>query len=126
MIFKKNFNFEQAKYLEQILREGHSHPKVNGIVMWSAWSPQGCYRMCLTDNNFRNLATGEVVDKLLHEWGGRVEGKTDVNGFFEVSLFHGDYEVNLTPSTGLPSSTSFKLASTDGEPHQTTLLVRNS
>ncbi|KAK9941869.1 hypothetical protein M0R45_007562 [Rubus argutus] len=90
----------QARYLEQILRELHSHPQVQGIVIWSAWAPQGCYRMCLTDNNFKNLATGNVVDKLLHEWGLRAfdssSATTDANGFFEASLFHGDYEVNIT------------------------------
>ena len=86
--------------MEQILREVHSHPQVQGIVIWSAWGPQGCYRMCLTDNNFNNLATGNVVDKLLHEWGLRAfdstSATTDANGFFEASLFHGDYEVNIT------------------------------
>ncbi|WCJ43842.1 Endo-1 4-beta-xylanase 4 [Euphorbia peplus] len=87
----------QAEFLEQILREVHSHPKVAGIVIWSAWSPQGCYRMCLTDNNFRNLPTGNVVDKLLHEWGGLKEvfGSTDINGFFEASIAHGDYDVKI-------------------------------
>lgn len=51
--------------------------------------------MCLTDNNFRNLATGDVVDKLLHEWGGSLAGVTDANGFFEASLSHGDYSVKI-------------------------------
>ncbi|CAI0470540.1 unnamed protein product [Linum tenue] len=90
---------DQASYLEQVLREGHAHPKVSGMVVWAAWSPQGCYRMCLTDNNFRNLPTGDVVDKLLHEWGGgreaSVVGETDANGYLEASLFHGDYNVSI-------------------------------
>ncbi|CAI0425178.1 unnamed protein product [Linum tenue] len=55
--------------------------------------------MCLTDNNFNNLATGDVVDRLLHEWGGSKEplvlGETDENGFLEASLFHGDYNVTI-------------------------------
>ncbi|XP_031249946.1 endo-1,4-beta-xylanase 5-like [Pistacia vera] len=86
----------QALFLEQVLREGHSHPKVGGIVIWGAWSPQGCYRMCLTDNNFNNLPTGNVVDKLLNEWGRRkLQATTDDNGFFEASLSHGDYEVKV-------------------------------
>ncbi|KAK4284473.1 hypothetical protein QN277_001301 [Acacia crassicarpa] len=59
---------KQAEYLEEILREAYSHPSVEGIVMWTAWRPEGCYRMCLTDNNFNNLPTGDVVDKLLQEW----------------------------------------------------------
>ncbi|KAL5855320.1 hypothetical protein ACOSQ4_005122 [Xanthoceras sorbifolium] len=88
----------QANDLEQILREAHSHPKVNGIVIWSAWNAGGCYRMCLTDNNFKNLATGNVVDKLLHEWGSKAStaGATDAKGFFKASLFHGEYEVKIT------------------------------
>ncbi|KAF7827513.1 endo-1,4-beta-xylanase 5-like [Senna tora] len=88
----------QAEYLEQILREAHSHPKVQGIMMWTGWTPGGCYRMCLTDNNFKNLPTGDVVDKLLREWGftkAKVEGNTNPDGFFEATLFHGDYEVRI-------------------------------
>ncbi|CAN1167753.1 Endo-1,4-beta-xylanase 5 [Linum perenne] len=91
----------QAGYLEQVLREGHGHPKVDGMVLWGAWKAQGCYRMCLTDNNFRNLPTGDVVDKLLQEWGRGhspvvVAGKTDDDGYLETSLFHGDYEVTIS------------------------------
>ncbi|XP_050209754.1 endo-1,4-beta-xylanase 4-like [Mercurialis annua] len=100
---------DQAKYLEQILREAHSHPKVAGIVLWSAWSSTGCYRMCLTDNNFKNLPTGDVVDKLLGEWGGKpIEGTTDSNGIFETSLFHGDYIVKMTNPNSL---TNLKVSS---------------
>ncbi|CAH1444289.1 unnamed protein product [Lactuca virosa] len=85
----------QAELLEQVLREAHAHPAVNGIVLWSAWSPKGCYRMCLTDNNFRNLATGDVVDKIIKEFFGVViTGTTDGEGFYETSLIHGDYEVS--------------------------------
>ncbi|KAK9286308.1 hypothetical protein L1049_014698 [Liquidambar formosana] len=109
----------QAAYLEQILREAHAHPAVNGIVIWAAWRPEGCYRMCLTDNNFKNLPTGDVVDKLIQEWGGRgglVVGTTDADGFFETSLFHGDYEVSSIShpaATNSSLSQRFKVASTD-------------
>ncbi|OMO63374.1 Glycoside hydrolase, family 10 [Corchorus olitorius] len=101
-------NPNQAMYLEQVLREGHDHPGVAGIIIWSAWKPEGCYRMCLTDNNFKNLATGDVVDKLLKEWGikATVQGKIDSHGFFEASLFHGEYEVKITQSAALNSSLS--------------------
>ncbi|CAL0304291.1 unnamed protein product [Lupinus luteus] len=87
----------QAQYFEQVLREAHSHPKVQGIVMWTAWSPNGdCYRICLVDSNFNNLAGGEVVDKLLSEWRLRkFSGTTDQNGFLKTSLFHGDYQVEI-------------------------------
>ncbi|XP_061342179.1 endo-1,4-beta-xylanase 5-like [Gastrolobium bilobum] len=87
----------QAEYLEQVLREAYSHPHVQGIVLWTAWSPQGCYRMCLVDNNFKNLPTGDVVDKLLSEWGlKKLLGTTDQNGFLEASLFHGHYEMEIS------------------------------
>ncbi|RHN44785.1 putative endo-1,4-beta-xylanase [Medicago truncatula] len=86
----------QALYFEQVLREAHSHPGIQGIVMWTAWSPQGCYRICLTDNNFKNLPAGDVVDQLINEWGrAEKSGTTDQNGYFEASLFHGDYEIEI-------------------------------
>ena len=84
--------------MEQVLREVHSHPAIKGIVIWSAWRPQGCWQMCLTDNNFRNLPTGDVVDRLMCEWGFKgsaVHGTADASGLFEASLFHGDYEVKI-------------------------------
>ena len=82
--------------LDQVLREAHAHPAVNGIIVWSAWSPNGCYRMCLTDNNFRNLPTGDVVDKIIREFfGAVVTATTDANGFYETSLVHGDYQLSF-------------------------------
>ena len=82
--------------LDQVLIEAHAHPLVNGIVLWSAWSPQGCFRMCLTDNSFRNLPTGDVVDRFIGEFSGAViTATTDVNGFYETKLIHGDYEVTF-------------------------------
>lgn len=117
----------QAEYLEQILRELHAHPKVSGIVLWSALAPGGCYRMCLTDDNFNNLATGNVVDKLRQEWGSNSsEGTTDTNGFFEASLFHGDYKVKIShPTMTSPFlAQSFKVVSTDHRSEQTTLLLK--
>lgn len=102
---------DQASHLEQILREVHSHPQIQGIIIWSPWQPQGCYRMCLTDNNFKNLPTGDVVDKLLHEWGFRSSpsATTDTNGFFEASLFHGDYEVRIANPSVTNSSLGHRL-----------------
>lgn len=87
----------QTEYFESVLREAHAHPMVQGIVMWTAWSPQGCYRICLVDSNFRNLPAGNVVDKLISEWrGNKLSGTTDQNGFFDASLFHGDYNLEIT------------------------------
>ncbi|GAA0166721.1 metalloprotease [Lithospermum erythrorhizon] len=89
-------NQNQAVVLEQVMREAHAHPAIGGIIVWSAWRPEGCYRMCLTDNNFRNLPTGDVVDKLLKEFGASVvQGTTNDDGYFEVNLFHGDYHVEI-------------------------------
>ncbi|XP_028548826.1 endo-1,4-beta-xylanase 5-like [Dendrobium catenatum] len=94
-------NQNQAQYLESILREAFSHPAVKGIVIWAGWHPQGCNRMCLTDNNFRNLPTGDVVDKLIKGWrSDTVVGTTDSNGIFEAQLFHGEHEVKVLRSPG--------------------------
>lgn len=92
----------QAAYLDQILRELHSDAAVQGIMIWSARSPQGCYAMCLTDNNFRNLATGDVVDRLRNAFvvAESSNGTTDSNGFFETSLFHGEYDAKITHPNG--------------------------
>ncbi|KAL4327286.1 hypothetical protein S245_042808 [Arachis hypogaea] len=87
----------QAIYLEQVLREGFSHPSVNGIMLWTALHPQGCYQMCLTDNDFRNLPSGDVVDKLLQEWQtGHAEGVTDEHGSYSIFGFLGEYRVTAT------------------------------
>lgn len=87
----------QELYLKQLLKELKSHPGVRGIIMWGSWKPNGtCYEMCLTDDNFKNLKTGDVVDEVIREWrhDGLV-GSTDTDGYFNVSLFHGDYEANV-------------------------------
>ncbi|XP_051132505.1 endo-1,4-beta-xylanase 5-like [Andrographis paniculata] len=86
----------QASYLEEILGEVYGHRAVQGILIWSAWSSGGCYRMCLTDNNFKNLPTGDVVDKFRNKmiFPNQVQKlTTNSNGFVETSLFHGEYEV---------------------------------
>ncbi|CAA0827706.1 Glycosyl hydrolase family 10 protein [Striga hermonthica] len=89
----------QAKYLEVVLREGFSHPSINGIMLWMALHPngEGCYRMCLTDYDFNNLPSGDTVDKLLKEWKTeKIKGKTDKRGNFNFSGFLGDYELIVT------------------------------
>ncbi|KAF3441440.1 hypothetical protein FNV43_RR15354 [Rhamnella rubrinervis] len=92
---KSNFDTEtQALYLEEVLREGFSHTSVNGIIMWSAIHSNGCFRMCLTDNNFRNLPAGNVVDKLLMEWKtGLMKGLSDERGSYSFNGFLGEYMV---------------------------------
>ncbi|XP_077246246.1 glycosyl hydrolase family 10 protein isoform X2 [Tasmannia lanceolata] len=87
----------QAVYLEDVLREGFSHPSVNGIMLWTALHPNGCYQMCLTDNNLNNLPAGDVVDKLLQEWDiGEVKGQTDDHGSYSFDGFLGEYNVSVT------------------------------
>lgn len=101
---------KQGEYLEQVLREAFSHPAVKGIVLWSALHPYGCYRMCLTDNDFNNLPTGDVVDKLLEEWSTEgIIGFTDENGTFNFSGFFGEYTATVTHSN-ITSTTSFKVS----------------
>ncbi|MFQ6667678.1 hypothetical protein Gotur_033611 [Gossypium turneri] len=86
----------QGVYLEQVLREGFSHPSVNGIMLWTALHPKGCYEMCLTDENFKNLPAGDVVDKLLKEWeSGEMKGVTDEHGSYSFYGFLGEYKVNV-------------------------------
>lgn len=102
---------KQGEYLEQVLREAFSHPAVNGIVMWSALHPYGCYRMCLTDNNFTNLPTGDVVDKLMAEWSTTdISGFTDETGTFNFSGYFGEYRVTVTHPSIPGTTTSFKVS----------------
>ncbi|MQL85530.1 hypothetical protein Taro_018056 [Colocasia esculenta] len=86
----------QGLYLEDVLREGFSHPAVNGIMLWTALHPRGCYQMCLTDTNLRNLPAGDVVDGLLHEWETKeVAGWTDDHGTYSFEAFLGEYKVRV-------------------------------
>jgi hypothetical protein len=95
----------QHRYLEEVLREGYAHPSVQGIVMWAAWHARGCYVMCLTDNNFRNLPVGNVADKLIAEWRTHTEvATTDANGMVEVDLVQGEYNFTVShPSMKEPT-----------------------
>ncbi|KAL3834080.1 hypothetical protein ACJIZ3_008816 [Penstemon smallii] len=91
----------QPIYLEHIMRELHSHRAVQGMMIWSAWWPNGkCYKMCLTDDNFNNLPTGDVIDKIMAEWIHEgLQGSTNGDGYFETLLFHGEYEANINNVT---------------------------
>lgn len=105
--------FKQVTYLEQVLKELHSHRAVEGIMMWASWKPDGCYSMCLTDNNFKNLPTGDVVDKFIAEFthaADQLPGTTDGNGVFGTSLFHGDYVVKISSTKGGGCSVSRNIA----------------
>ncbi|EEF28229.1 Endo-1,4-beta-xylanase A precursor, putative [Ricinus communis] len=103
----KNFDHKsQGIYLEQVLREGFSHPAVNGIMLWTALHSDGCYQMCLTDNNFQNLPAGDVVDNLLKEWKtGNINGYTDEHGSFSFSGFLGEYRISVQFGNAASNST---------------------
>ncbi|KAK4491968.1 hypothetical protein RD792_002752 [Penstemon davidsonii] len=104
---------QQAAQLEDVMREAFAHPAVEGIIVWAGWKPticseacltnmdkklpKGCSELCLTDNNFKNLPTGDVVDKLLKEWRTtNVNGVSDNNGLFESNVFHGGYSLTVS------------------------------
>lgn len=58
--------------------------------------------MCLTDNQFKNLPAGDVVDKLIDEWKTqKLEGVTDMNGVFQYQIVKGLYNMTVEhPKTG--------------------------
>lgn len=52
--------------------------------------------MCLTDDKFRNLPAGDVVDEKLLEWKtGEVKATTDDHGSYSFFGFLGEYRVSL-------------------------------
>ncbi|KAK2971771.1 hypothetical protein RJ640_018460 [Escallonia rubra] len=117
----------QAEYLQEVMREAYSHPAVQGIILWPGNVPRGCKseclvefqgdppqncsKMCLTDSNFKNLPTGDVVDKLLKEWNReRLDGNTDDNGVYEHQVFYGHHLVTISdPRTGHSMTTQFEV-----------------
>lgn len=84
------------------MRELISHAGMQGIMVWAPLVPSGCTAMCLTDANFKNLPTGDVVDKIMNELShaNDAPGITDSNGFFETLLFHGEYEAKISHPKG--------------------------
>ncbi|KAL2895665.1 Anti-sigma-I factor RsgI6 [Bienertia sinuspersici] len=87
----------QEKYLEDVLREGYSHPAVEGIVIWPTSAFSSECKMCLTDQNFNNTPNGDVVDKLIAEFKSLNPLEISANelGISETKLFHGDYDVTV-------------------------------
>lgn len=87
----------QAEYFEEILREGYSHPAVQGIIMFVGPEQAGFNSTLLADADFQNTPTGDIVDKLIHEWEtGPQTAIADSRGIVDISLRHGDYEVTAT------------------------------
>ncbi|GKV19816.1 hypothetical protein SLEP1_g30033 [Rubroshorea leprosula] len=100
---------DQAKYLEEILREGFSHPAVEGIIIFGGPEVSGFYNMTLAGEDFINTEVGDVVDKLIDEWtSGDLEIAGDDEGFSEVLLFHGDYVATVNhPRTNSSTTVNF-------------------
>ena len=96
--------------MEEILREGYSHPAVKGIIMFAGPEIAGFNVTTLADNDFKNTPAGDVVDKLIEEWkSAAAEIKTDGDGLVGVSLFHGDYDVTIKhPYTNTSSTQIFR------------------
>ncbi|KAM7251377.1 hypothetical protein ACFE04_023260 [Oxalis oulophora] len=102
----------QAHYLEEILREAHAHPAVQGIIIFGGPAVSGFSPLSLSDQDMKNTAAGDVVDKLICEWQTRsLVATTNGQGFFEMSLFHGDYNITVEDlMNNFSSTTSFKVA----------------
>lgn len=78
--------------------------------------------MCLTDNDFKNLPSGDVVDKLLEEWHtGLVEGVADKQGSHSFYGFLGEYRISVKYGNRTTSST-FSLSGGDETRHFTVTL----
>lgn len=97
--------------MEEILREAYSHPAVEGIIMFSGPAAAGFNDTTqLADHNFNNTAAGDVVDKLIDEWRSNIiDAKTDSQGVFETTLFHGEYEVTVTNPSNSNNSISSRI-----------------
>ncbi|KAL2477463.1 Glycosyl hydrolase family 10 protein [Forsythia ovata] len=123
---------EQLIQYEEILREAYSHPAVDGIILWSGWNfgcseeclkgsrdkTKKCLEICLTDNNFKNLPAGDLVDKLIQEWKtSNVKGFTDKNGVYEHRVFHGEYNAIFShPPTYLNVTKKFNVTNEESQP----------
>ncbi|CAA7058681.1 unnamed protein product [Microthlaspi erraticum] len=113
---------DQVKYMEDILREAYSHPAVKGIILYAGPEVSGFNKLTLTDQDFNNTETGDLIDKLLQEWQeqpaelpienhehndgeeGRIIGVSP-----EISLLHGHYRVTVTHPSMKNFSTNFSL-----------------
>jgi hypothetical protein len=75
--------------------------------------------MCLTDNNFKNLPQGDVVDRLIAEWRATPRtGATDAQGYFEAELVQGEYKVTVShPTLNSSISRSVKVELGSGSEH---------
>lgn len=97
--------------MEDILREAFSHPAVEGIIIFGGPEISGFDVMNLADTEFAATPAGKVVDKLIDEWkSGTRKLRADSRGLAQVSLFHGDYKVEIYhPLTNSSTTISFKV-----------------
>ncbi|XP_021860840.1 endo-1,4-beta-xylanase 5-like [Spinacia oleracea] len=107
----------QAKYLDEVLREGYAHPGVKGIVIWPTSPFSKECKMCLIDvnQNFKSTPTGDVVNKLISELRNskEMEISADEQGLFEAVLPLGDYEVSLRNPETISCNNKLKIKVTE-------------
>lgn len=73
--------------------------------------------MCLTDGSFKNLPTGDVVDRLLREWQMKeIKGTSDDHGSFNFTGFLGEYKVTVTDGN-MSTTATFSLDRSDETKH---------
>ncbi|KAL9237870.1 hypothetical protein vseg_012367 [Gypsophila vaccaria] len=108
---------DQEYYLEDVLREGYSHPAVKGIVIWPTSPFSKHCEMCLTDETFKNTPNGDIVDKLIKLWNSEpLDLSVDIQGVSEAVLFHGDYEVTVRhPNTTYSTKLKLKVSETSAD-----------
>ena len=85
----------QAKEIEEMYRLLFAHPQVEAITTWDfkdgAWlgAPSGFLRK---DNSKK--PSYDMLKKLIHEeWHSDLEAVTDDNGYIQVEVFKGDYDI---------------------------------
>lgn len=79
--------------------------------MFAGPATAGFNATTLVDKDFKNTASGDVVDKLIDEWRTKpTETKSDGEGYFEMSLFHGYYNITIkNPVTNCSTTLSYRV-----------------
>lgn len=85
--------------------------------MFAGPAVAGFNETTLADKEFKTTPSGDVVDKLIAEWKFETMTlKTDKNGFIDVSLFHGDYDLLVKHPLNTNSSATLSLTVRKDEP----------
>lgn len=119
--------------MEEILREAYSHPAVKGIIIFGGPEVSGFDKLPLADKYFKNTQTGDVIDKLLNEWQQKTSKIRKIfmadheNEEEEVSLLHGQYNVNVSHPwmKNLSTNLSFEVTKEMGQ-RQVVRVVTNA